>query len=246
MNCANLLGALGFSCHRFPTGTLAVSTPFCFADGDVIHFYLDDFDSTVKISDNSDTLFHLSTVGLDISDRKKWRFLRQLAEAHGLQLEDTGELTGRSQSTELPDLVRRYVGTLLKVVDYEREQRGMSDETEQYLAEVEFYLRAWHVDRNVVPHPQIVGMSGRLHTFDFEYGHQLVDAVRPNSNSTGSILRKAMDLADDENASRILVVMDDREDTERAQAETAILSRMVSVLGMQQLRRIAGIPSSEH
>ncbi|MBG1251940.1 DUF1828 domain-containing protein [Burkholderia pseudomallei] len=246
MNCADLFGALGFSCRKFSTGTLAVGTPFSFADGDVIHFYLDEFGSSVRIRDNSDTLFHLSTVGLDVTDRKKWRFFRQLAEAHGLQLEDSGELLGRAEIADLPDLVKRYVGTLLKVADYEREQRGMSDEAGQFLAEVEFYLRAWHIDRNIVAHPQIIGLSGRIHTFDFEYGDELVDAIRPNSNSTGSILRKAMDLADDENASRILVVMDDREDVERASAETAILSRMVSVVGMQQLQRVAGQPPSEH
>lgn len=240
MSCDQLIERLGFECRQLSDSVISVATPFSFADGESIGFYLEDRTSEVIVSDNGDTLFHLRNVGFDLSDRRRWRPLKQLAEIHGLELRDSGEIAGSTSKEETPHLIARYVTAMLSIVDFEREQLGIPEEIDQFIQEVEFYLHAWKPQASLVHLPTVKGMSGRSHIFHFEFDGTLVDAARPHSNKTGSILRKAADLGLAGVSTPIMIVMDDRVDPERARIETEILSSMVSVLSFEQLIRNSG------
>ena len=242
MSCEQLIQRLGFNCREVGDSVIAVGTPFSFSDGEAIGFYLHERRDEVVVSDNGDTLFHLRGVGFDLSDRRRWRAFRQVAEAHGFELLDSGEITARTSPSNVPQLLARYIAAMLEIVNVEREQLGIPDELDQYVQEVEFYLRAWKPQADLVHLPSIRGISGRLHNFHFDFDGSLVDAARPHSNRTGSILRKVADIGLGGNQRRILVVMDDREDPERARVEAEILTSMVSVMPFLQLARNAGIP----
>lgn len=215
---------------------LAVTTPFAFADGDPIGFYLvESMDGGVSISDNADTLAHFASIGVDISDRKKWRTIRQSVEQFGLRLLDSGEIVGELPAQNERTLFSNYVGAMMAVSGWEREYLGEGEELQELLDEVEFYLRAWRPREELQRDPTAIGHSRRPWTFHFQLGDQLIDAARPHGNRTGAILRKAADLRNAGEPRPIMVIMDDREDAERARVETDILTALVGVMPMTTL-----------
>lgn len=243
MSCEHLAQTLGFECRTLTESLISVATPFSFADGEVIGFYLDDQQANVVVSDNGDTIFHLRSVGLDLADRRRWKPIRQIAESHGLELLDSGEIRATANSNNSSHLIARFISAMLDIANMEREQLGMSEEIDHFIQEVEFYLHAWKPQASITHSPTLKGMSGRMHSFNFEFDGTLVDAARAHSGKTGAILRKAADLSLAGVVTPILIIMDDREDTERARMETDILTSMVSVMALSQLARISGADS---
>lgn len=237
MSCEKLFKQMGFECQPRDGGTYFVSTPLCFADGEPISMYFSERGNSVLVSDNANTIFHLNSVGMDVSDRKKWRSIRQTVSSFGLTLNDSGEVTGDALLKGAHHLVSRYLGAMLAIADYEREHSGISDELAQFLDEVEFHLKAWKPNEQLTRNPQITGHSSRSHFFHFQFGKELIDAAKPHSIRTGSILRKAADLQNASIPLQVMVVMDDREDPERAAIETDILSTLVKVLPFTRLSK---------
>jgi hypothetical protein len=239
MNCEGLLHRLGFECRMVKNNAIAVSTPFAFADGEPIGFYLIDTGDSVAISDNADTLAHLAGVGMDVADKRTWRGVKQATEDHGLELRDSGEIAGKADKAGETYLITRYISAILSIVEQEREMLGLTEEQSQYIAEVEMYLRATTKSPLIVL-PQVKGHSGRTHQFHFQRDGELVEAARPHGGRTGSILRKSLDVLNAGEVKKILVVMDDRENAELAKAETDILSTSVSVIPFSRLMAQAG------
>src|SRR5258708_21298031 len=139
--CEGLIRRVGFEC-RVIGDTLSVSTPFTFADGEPIAFYLDDAGTSVRVSDNSDTLAHFAAIGYDITDRRRWKSIKQTVEVFGLSMLETGEICGNGSKQLEDDLITRYIGAMLAVTDFEREYLGLPEEIERFIQEVEMYLRA--------------------------------------------------------------------------------------------------------
>ena len=106
------------------------------------------------------------------------------------------------------------------------------------------FLRASNPTALIVHRPVVMGHSGREHEFHFEFDGALVDAAKPRGQSTGAILRKAADVNNAGNEKRILVVIDDRIDDDKAKTETDILSTMVSVVPFTTLARQSLTPSA--
>lgn len=233
--CDSLLTRLGFSCRLVGDETIDVSTPFAFADGEPIGFYLEEKGLNVHLNDNANTLAHLGAIGYDISDRKKWRSVKLAVEAFGFEMSDYGQILGNSPIKAQHLLVTRYISAMMAVVDWEREYLGLSEDVDQFVQEVEMYLRAWKPDARLDYFPMVTGHSGRMHRFHFDFDGSLIDAARPHGTRTGSILRKAADVINTGEQRKILVIMDDRGDLERAKIETDILSTMVSVMPFTRL-----------
>ena len=239
MTCAGLAERLGYECRRVGDSTIHVSTPFTFADGEPISFYIEDHGRDITVFDNADTLIHLSGIGWDISDRKKWKGIRQIYSSFGLDLNDAGIVIGKDQKSGEESLITRYICAAMAVADLEREYLGLTDEQAIYIQEVEDQLMAWKPGVALLRYPMVQGHSGRDHSFHFDFDNALIDAARPHGARTGSILRKSADVMNSGNPKSILVVMDDREDSDRARAETDILSTMVSVIAFTVLARQA-------
>lgn len=237
MSCEELFGRMGFSCSKRGNNTYRIDTPISFPNGEPISLYFIDRGNSVLVSDNADTLFHLSSVGMDLSDRKKWRGVSQIANTFGIKLENTGAVTGLALASGAHDLVARFIGAMLAIAEMEREYVGLTDEMALFIDEVEMHLRVWKPNESIERYPQIKGHSGRVHTFHFHFGNELIEAAKPHSNKTGSILRKAADIQNAAIPLGIMIVMDDREDPERAKAETDILSTLVKVLPFSRLSK---------
>lgn len=235
MSCEGLIKRLGFECRMVSQTVIAVDTPFAFADGDPIGFYLEEQNDSLLLSDNSDTLSHFGEIGWDITDRRNWKAVKQIVSGFGFELTDFGEIVAHGIKSQGQSLFSGYVSAMLAVADLEREYLGVSDEVDKFVQEVEFYLMAWKPNVELSHLPIIRGHSGRTHTFHFDFDGKLIDAARPHSGRTGSILRKAADVINSGTAKPIMIVMDDREDPERAAIETDIISTMVSVLPFTRL-----------
>lgn len=238
--CEALMERLGFDCRLVGEQTLCVATPFTFVDGEPISFYVNEGQDSVSISDNADTLAHFQSRGYDISDRKKWKRFRQAVEGFDLELRDSGEIRGSASLTAQRHLVVSYMKALFAIAEIERDLEGLTQDEDNYVTEVEFYLRAWKPDAALTLRPSLVGNSGRTHLFDFQLAEDLVEAARPDGRTTGSVLRKSIDILSAGFNKRIYVIIDDREEREKAAVETAILSATVSVLPYTHLINQAG------
>src|SRR5271156_5112240 len=92
--CEALFSRMGFECKERSSGVYRIFTPFSFSDGEAINMYFIEEGTTVRVSDNADTLFHLRSVGLDVGDRKKWNGVSRIASSFGVKLEESGEILG--------------------------------------------------------------------------------------------------------------------------------------------------------
>jgi hypothetical protein len=238
--CEGLMKRLGFDCRLVGDATIGVSTPFSFVDGQPIGFYLSESNLEIRITDNSDTLAHFAAIGFDITDRKKWKGIKQLVETFGFSMLDSGEIVGSAPVEQQQWLVMKYLSAMLAVADFEREYIGIPEEIEQFVQEVEIYLKAWKPNAPITPHPVLQGHSGRIVKFHFEQDGKLIDAVRPHGTRTGALLRKAADVLHAGEKKEILIVMDDREFPDVAAIESDILSVMVSVMPFTRLERQVG------
>lgn len=237
MICDSLFTKLGFSWRVRPDGSYRVCTPFTFTDGEPIGLYLSSRHGLARISDNADTLFHMRSIGLDVSDRRKWRGMGSIVSAFGLTLHDSGEVFGEAEEGGEHTLLASYLGAMLAIAEMEREALCLSPEPETFVDEVGGYLNVWRPNDILLRNVSVRGHSGRSHTFHFMLGPDLIDAARPNSTRTGAILRKVADIRNGPGAGEITVVMDDRGDQERASAESDILGTLVRVLPMSRLIR---------
>lgn len=247
MSCESLFSHMGFECREKSPGVYRVFSPMTFADGEPIGWYFVESDNHVLISDNANTLFRLSSVGIDVQDRQKWKGLSQIVSSFGMTLEHSGEILGKSLPNGASDLVSRYIGAMLAVAELEREINDVPPELDAYLREVEGHLRLWKPTSDLIVRPSIMGHSGRLHRFDFQLSDEFIEAARPHHARTGSILRKATDILNADSPPSILVVMDDREDPEKAKYESDILSSIVRVLPFTRLsNNLSGASSVKH
>lgn len=247
MSCDNLFRTMGFHCIERRPGIFRVFSPITFPDGEPIGWYAEEAEKTVTISDNANTLFRLRSVGLDVSERNKWRSVKHIVESFGMKLKDSGEIIGVAQSVGAAKLVSNYIGAMLSISELEREVHEVTVESADFVEEVGARLLLWKPDSKLDRRPSVTGHSGRVHRFDFLFDDELVEAARPNPTRTGSILRKSTDVKNADNPPSILVVMDDRDDPERADYEIRILNSIVRVLPFSRLaNNLSGAPEVRH
>lgn len=125
MDCDWLTHNTGYECRSVrrldsDESALEVDAPFSFSDGEVIGFYIIDCGDTIKISDNGDTLAHLSSMGLSL-DASQLRSIRERLTPHDIFLSELGEIYTTGNTASLPEVMARYITGLLSITTYERE-----------------------------------------------------------------------------------------------------------------------------
>lgn len=245
MNCRWLINNLGYECRPVPAlhagvTALEVDTPFSFSDGEAIGFYLVETGATVRISDNGDTLSHLSGMGLS-HNGNRYKSIRERVKTHGLELSAGGELFALSPSAGAERLIANYITALLSIAAYEREALTMPESADDFVSTVESALRIWKPSESLIAGPRIKGLSHHEYRFDLLYGHRLIEALAPRPASTGAILRKAGDVLNGpfaENYS-VLAIIDDRYEPERAETEMEIIASMTEAMLYSRIPLVA-------
>ncbi|QRQ86281.1 DUF1828 domain-containing protein [Cupriavidus oxalaticus] len=245
LNCAWLRQNFAYECRQVRTvngePALEVGTPFSFADGTAIVFYMVEQGTHTLISDNGDTLAHLSSVGLDPFNRRRESAIRNILAPFGVALEANGEIRAIGASVAGPHVVATYIASLLALASQERGWLGVPEQVNNFADEVEHYLRLWKPAEQIVRHPKAKGISRHEYTFDFLWGNELVDVVTPSHQATGGLMRKLGDVMSAPGEPPIVrVIIDDRDDFERAETEKQIIGSMASAMLFSSLTKAAG------
>ena len=244
MNCDNFQELVGMRCSPLK-GAVEVITPFTFSDGGGIEIFAQEMGSQIHFFDDGFTLMHLHSVGIDLGDTKKrWTPLKNIAQAHGVTLSDKGVFQILTPVEKASHGFARIVSTLIGIAAWEREQMGISQDVSMLVDEVAMYLRAWRSKEKLIEKPPTVyGRSRRPLKFDFQFGETFVDAIQPTSQSTGSELRKLLDINED---IAVMVIVDDRKYAEKARQEIEIIGRVGTAWAMSSLMSMSVQAGATH
>jgi len=243
LNCAWLRQNLAYDCRPVRTvngdPALEIGTPFSFADGTAIVFYLVEQGSHALLSDNGDTLSHLHSVGLDPFNRRRETAIRNILSPFGVALETSGEIRALGPVGHSQHMIATYISSLLALASQERSWLGIPEPVNNFADEVEHYLRLWKPTAEAIRNPKVLGISRHEYTFDFSFAGELIDVVTPSHQATGGLMRKLGDvLSAPGERHKIRVVIDDREDFERAETEKQIIGSMASAMLFSSLTKV--------
>ncbi|MCL4664463.1 DUF1828 domain-containing protein [Burkholderia multivorans] len=248
IDCAWLHKRLAYDCRAVKTvngeRAFEIGTPFSFADGSAITFYVVEQGTHSLISDNGDTLFHLSSTGIDPFHGRRLSAIRSLLAQHGMTVEATGEIRAIGQIENTSALVAAYITGMLALIEQERAWAGIPESVNNLADEVEHYLRILKPDQPITRNPKVKGISNHEYVFQFMWGDELVDVLSPSPQATGGLMRKLGDVLSAPGESpKIRVVIDDRGDLMKAETEKQIIGSMASAMLYSSLIKAAKQPT---
>jgi hypothetical protein len=218
---------------------LEIGTPFSLPGGAAINLYLMPVGDHILMSDNGDTLIHLSAMGVDVWKPGRMRSLREELASHELTLTEAGDFRLISTEEKSAWNFANAISALL-VVNHWAHHQMKSDPVERDLpAEAEPYIIARNPNLYFAKSPRVRGASRAEHTFDFQHGDDLIDVITPHPVSTGMTLRKIGDISNgpfmgDRSS---LVIVDDRFDPLRAESEMGMLASTTRTQSFTSLMR---------
>lgn len=216
---------------------LEIATPFSLPGGTPVVLYILEHGTHVLISDNGDTLFHLSAVGLDMSHGMRQRGLRDLLAPYGVSLTSDGDLRVLAQPNHAPFCFARAITGLIALAAWASEQLNEPSEEVDLVDEAIPYIVARAPEADLVRKQRVKGASSINYTFDVRHGNDLIDVIRASAQSTGGVMRKVADVLNGPftNGWNPLVIVDDRKDAERATSEIGILGSITRALPFSTL-----------
>ena len=218
---------------------IEIGTPFSYADGSAIVLYALEEGNRILLSDNGEMLAHLEAVGLPVG--RRIAMLRERLAPFGLTLGDKGDVRVLVPAQQGAHLLAVAISGLLAVAEWEREQVGLDEQTQNLADEAEILLREWKPGAPLERRPKIKGQSKREHTFAFLVDGEYIDVIPANHTATGATMRKAGDVKNSPYLAgrEIRVVVDDRRDPDRAEVERQILGSLVRAMTLTKLQSLA-------
>lgn len=216
-----------------------IGTPFSYADGSAIVLYAFEEGDHILLSDNGEMLAHLEAVGIPVGRRVPT--LRERVARFGLTLSDQGDVRILVPANQSAHMLATAISGLLSVAEWEREQAGLDEQTQNLAEEAEILLREWKPGTTLERRPKIKGQSKREHTFAFFMDGEYIDVIPANHTATGATMRKAGDVKNSPYLAgrEIRVVVDDRRDPNRADVERQILGSLVRAMTLTKLQSLA-------
>jgi hypothetical protein len=243
MICSTISEMIGFTCHSLTDdGSVAmIDTPFKFLDGDSIPVFVEKIAEQIRFFDDGKVILHFRGRGVTLDDHRQTRFLRNLAEPNGVELNTMGELEIWAKTADAPLAFAKYMSVLLAVGAWEIAQNGATTDTSLFLDEVTMCLRAWKSGATILDGNEYVGISGHVYKMDLAFDGRPVLALGTHPATISAAAKKLLDInAATHNAHLdVLVVIDDRQDAELAKREGLILDAVGTVLMMTKLERNA-------
>jgi hypothetical protein len=250
MICEQLTSLLGFECSPLSeSGDIAlISTPFKFDDGDALPVFVEINNGKVRFFDDGATLRHFLGRGVKIENKKHTAFLTNAASKNGAAFTEAGEIEAWANAQEAGAAFAQFMGSMLALAAWEREQRGVDTDASAFVEEVAMALRAWKPKATITLDPMYEGISGRAYKLDFLVEGQAVVATGSHANSVSSLLHRLIDIRGRiaTNGLDVLVVIDDRQDAEAAAREASIVQSVATVMPFTALERKARPASHAH
>lgn len=246
MICQQLQNLLGFTCHPLnEAGNVAmIETPFTFCDGEGLPAFIESSGQYIRFFDDGQTLLHFMGRGMRFSDRRRMRPIQGAAERHGATLNDDGEIEVWSPVAMAKEGFAKYVSALLSVVNWEKESEGDDYDAANLIDEVRICFEAWKRGANIQRDPELYGISGHKHTFNFLVDGKAVLAIQPSPQSVSAAIRKTLDVISYHRESgqvEVQIVLDDRHKPAEAKDESKVITAVAEVLMMTRLEALAGL-----
>lgn len=250
MNCTNISDLLGISCQPLnEDGSIAmIETSFTFDDGEAVPVFLEKNGGQVRFFDDGGTIMHFLGRGVRLDDHKRTRFIKSMAATNGVTLSEIGELEIWAPEDQAPAAFAKYIGTLMGLAGWEKDQTGVSTDTSLLVAEVAQCLHAWKPNVGITKSPEYTGVSGQSYELDFDFNGEAVIAISPHHNAVSAAIKKLLDIksAPANAGLKVLAVIDDRYDSKAAKREGLIMDALATVWPMTRLEQQAGITKTPH
>lgn len=236
MNCQWAQALTRFDCRPVPTldgkSCLEIGTPFSLPDGSAINLYLVEHGSHIRISDNGDTLFQLSGMGLDVWQPQRLHALKAHAASLNLHLDKTGELFTLANSDRAAAGFAVAMAGLIGISQWAADKLGEPAPSVDLATKLEPFIVARNPSADLIKNFQVLGASRVKHRFDFRHGNDLIDVIPANAVATGGVMRKIGDVINGPFGDGLepLVIVDDSQDPERASSEIGILSALTRAM----------------
>lgn len=242
MICSNLHHLTGFECRPIGDGgELAyIVTPFKFNDGDRLPVYVEKSAAGFRFFDDGQTLLHFMGRGMKFNSGHQLKFLSNIAQHHGVTLNEDGILEVFAANEEPNKAFARYISCMLQLVEWEREHEDLDANASAFSTEVAEALRAWQPLQAITSTRDYIGASGKTHSVDFQFGNRGVLAVAPKPQKTAHVLYKLVDIRSktSNSADEFLVVIDDRQQPDKARNEAEVFRTVANVMTFTKLKSL--------
>lgn len=250
MICTNLHDLLGVQCHPLnEEGSIAmIDTSFVFQDGDSVPVFIETFGNHIRFFDDGNTFLHFYSRGMSLDREIKLRFIKNIADANGLTFNDSSELEIWCTDADAPKAFANYIGAMVSLAAWEKDQIGLSSDTSILLDEVAQCLRAWKPSALLTPSPEFTGISGQVYKLDFDFSGEAVIAISPHHSAVSAAIKKLLDIksAPANSNLQVLAIIDDRYDSKTAKKEGLIMDALATVWPMTKLEKQAGLTQQPH
>lgn len=247
MICTQISNLLGVSCHPLnEDGSVAmIDTSFAFEDGDGVPVYIEKLGTQIRFFDDGETFLHFYGRGMNLDNANKTRFIKSMAEANGVSLNEMGELEIWTSELQAPSAFAKYICTMISLATWEKDQIGLSTDTSLLLDEVAQCLHAWKPYANLIKYPEFTGISGQVYKLDFDFNGEAVIAISPHHSAVSAAIKKLLDIksAPGNSHLKVLAIIDDRYDSKTAKKEGLIMDALATVWPMTRLEQKAGLIS---
>lgn len=244
MICSHISQILGLTCYPLnDSGTVAmIATSFTFDDGDEVPVYVEKVAGKIRFFDDGGTIMHFMGRGIRFDHGRKTKFIRNIASNNGATLNDDGEIEVWANNSDTGKGFAKYMATLLGLVAWEQDQKGVSQDASLLIEEVALCLLAWKKDSSFTRSPEYKGISGHTYKLDFNLDGEAIVAISPHPQSVSAALKKIVDIisAPPNQGMPVKVVLDDRHAPEAAKNEGLVLGAVSDVLMMSKLEALAG------
>lgn len=245
MICSQISELLGFTCQPLSDdGSVAlIDTPFSFEDGASVNVFVEKMGSQIRFFDDGEILLHFLGRGVRLDGARQTRFIKTIADSHGVSFTEQGELEIWTSSLTASSAFASFTSTLVGLIEWEKGQIGVASDLSLLISEVALCLQAWKPVAKLTNNPVYTGISGHVYKFDFDFDGQGVIAITPHHASVSSAIKKLVDIlsAPDNQKMKIMVVIDDRQDPVGAAKESLILDAVSNVMSMTALEKQAGL-----
>lgn len=237
---AIISGALTCQPVQTPRGAMHyVSLPYSLTNGACLSVYVIEQHDGYLVTDDGKTIFSMQCNDINLSDRRRWTALRNVAARHGFEMSEGGAIKKHYARSRITEISADVLMLMADVVNWEASVQETGDYDLSLHSRVEELLTAIYHTKPEASHP-VTGPHGARYTFDFYVNELHIDAFKPHALTTGSKLRKLHDLSRLDHEMKFLMVLDDRYDANKASVEMGIFSNLAQCTLVSSLERRVG------
>lgn len=214
---------MGFDVYESPT-SLIVTTPQTFASGDPAHFWVKNAHNKILFNDYGSSLnsLELSLPNPDNAYHILQSILKKLESP--IELDGTA-LVREATESQVTMAISDYINLYALLTTY-RPRNAKEQDVLEILDNIYHYLTARFDE--VLVKVKYKGLSGNDHKFAFQAKNQVYDYAKATKQSTGSLLRKIMDVSNIYDDLDFNIVLDDS-DEKQFEKEARILSTVANI-----------------